>query len=488
MGKHKTTVTEEQKTVKKKCISDSALEEQNKPAACFEPPETLGYGKTKIRKAQTARLYDAGVMQVLSSKYYQNIGEFLGYGALAKLSQDGVIKRGVEMRSDEMTRRWIELQYREGAEGADERINDIVADMTALHVDKIVREAVEMCGYYGGCLVYIDVGDISSEEMRLPLGGDKDTFALDSIRSLKIIEPFNIAAGRYSCYSPLDKDYFVPQTWLINGREVHASRFLYFAENKPPTLLLPAYNFFGIPLAQTVLDSVMGFTQTSKAAARMMTKYSCTVFKTDMNDVLSGGMGVDLRRRIEYFAKNRDNDGIMAIDIGGEEILSADHSLSGVTDIVRQQMEIVSAMFGEPAVKLWGISPNGFNSTGDSDMKNHYDSMHATQERIMRDPLEYLIKLLQLNRYGDFDENLTFEFVPLSDEDSKLKAEIQSLNVNAMGALFDRGIISGSEARHKLASDPESGYNDIDESEEIESPDDLALPFEGELTNGEENA
>ena len=488
MGKRKTTVTVEQETTKRHGISDAALESQKKPVAKFEPPETLGYGKTKIRKAQTARLYDAGVMQVLSSKYYQNIGEFLGYGALAKLSQDGVIKRGVEMRADEMTRRWIELQYREGEEGADERINDIVADMTALHVDRVVREAVQMCGYYGGCLVYIDVGDISLDEMKLPLGGDGDTFRRDSIRGLKIIEPFNIAAGRYSCYSPLDKDYFVPQTWLINGREVHASRFLYFAENKPPTLLLPAYNFFGIPLAQTVLDSVMGFTQTSKAAARMMTKYSCTVFKTDMNDVLSGGMGVNLRRRIEYFAKNRDNDGIMTIDFNGEEIQSADHSLSGVTDIVRQQMEIVAAMFGEPAVKLWGISPNGFNATGDSDMKNHYDSMHATQERIMRDPLEYLLKILQLNRYGEFDENLTFEFVPLSDEDSKLKAEIQSLNVNAMGALFDRGIISGSEARHKLASDPESGYNDIDESEEIETPENLALPYEGDLDNGEENA
>lgn len=441
----------------------------------FAPYESLGYGKTKARTMQDSALRVAGIYDMMRNGAYAGTPTFMGYMALAQLSQDGVIKAGVELRADEMTRRWIEFQYQ--GEGGDELIEGIEAEMTRLHVDKVCRDAAQMCGFYGGCLVYIDMGDLTDEDLILPLGSDSDTFRPNSIKGLKIIEPFYVAPGRYSCYNPIDKDYFVPQSWLINGREVHASRFLYFAEDKPPTVLLPSYNFFGIPLAQSVIDSVIGFEESSKSAARMLSKYACTVFKTDMNEVLSGGTGNEIQKRINYFAQYRDNDGVMTIDKEAEDIVLSSHSLGGVTDIVRQQMEIVAAMFGEPAVKLWGISPNGFNATGDSDMRSHYDHINAVQERILRDPLEYLVKLLQLNKFGDVDDNLTFEFVPLSDEDEHLQAEVQKIKVDSMSQLFDRGIISGEEARHLLATDPESGFDDIDE-DSVPEPPDLALPVD----------
>ena len=467
------TKTKAQKMMKinNQLVSDSATES----LPDFKPYDSLGYKGTKARAMQDSALQTAGVYDMMRNGAYTGAPTFLGYMALAQLAQDGVIKAGVSLRADEMTRRWIEFQYQGG--GGDKRIEAVESELSRLHADKVFRDAAEMCGYYGGCLVFIDTGDLTDADLRLPLGEDADTFKSGSIRGLKIIEPFYVAPGRYSCYNPIDKDYFVPQSWLINGREVHASRFLYFAEDKPPTLLLPSYNFFGIPLAQTVIDAVLGFEESSKSAARMLSKYACTVFKTDMNEVLSGGTGSEIQKRIAYFAKYRDNDGVMTIDKEAEEIELSSHSLAGVTDIVRQQMEIVAAMFGEPAVKLWGISPNGFNATGDSDMRSHYDHINAVQERILRDPMEYLIKLLQLNTLGDVDDALTFEFVPLSDEDEKLQAEVQKIKVDSMAELFDRGIISGEEARHVLATDPDSGFDDIDE-DSVPEPPDLALPVD----------
>jgi phage-related protein (TIGR01555 family) len=441
----------------------------------YKPVKTLGYNGTDAWTIQDGALETAGVYTMINNGALAGVPSFMGYMALAQLSQDGVIKAGVDLRADEMTRRWIEFQYQ--GEGGDDLIEQIEADINRLHVQKVFRDAAQMCGFYGGCLVYIDVGDVMDEDLRIPLGADGDTFRPDSIKGLKIIEPFYIAPGRYSCYNPIDKDYFVPQTWLINGREIHASRFLYFAEDKPPTILLPSYNFFGVPLAQTVLDSVIGFEQSSKSAARMLSKYASTVFKTDMNEVLSGGSGNEIQKRVQYFAMNRDNDGVMLIDKESEDIELSNHALGGVTDIVRQQMEIVAAMFGEPAVKLWGISPGGFNATGESDMQAHYDHVNAVQERILRDPLEYLVKLLQLNRFGTVDSNLDFEFIPLSDKDERLQAEVQKIKVDSMSQLFDRGIISGEEARHVLATDPESGFDDIDESS-VPEPPDLAIPVD----------
>lgn len=457
---------------------DFKAESERNKIKDFSPVDTLGYRGTNMRAIHDKALHDAGVYNILNAGMYDNIPNFLGYMTLAELSQDGVIKAGVDLRADEMTRRWIEFMYK--GESGDDLINQLEDDIDRLHVKKIFREAIKMCGYYGGCLVYIDTGNISREDLKLPLGTDTDTIRPNSIEGLKIIEPFYVAPCRYNCSNPIDKDYYVPQSWLVNGVEIHASRFLYFAEDKPPSLLAPSYNFFGVPLAQTVLDAVLGFEETSKAAARMLTKCSCLVMKTDMNEVLSGGSGNNIQKRIAYFAVNRDNDGAMVIDKDSEDIVIEQQGLGGVTDIVRQQMDIVAAMFSEPAVKLWGLTPSGLNATGDIDMRSHYDHINAVQERIMRDPLEYFVNLLQLNRGLEPDSNLSFDFVSLSDEDEKLQAEIQKLKVDSMAELFDRGIISGEECRHVIANDPESGFDDIDESAEPIDPASLEYePIEG---------
>lgn len=443
----------------------------------FKPCDTLGfYGRDDVRQMQDAALSDAGIYNMLKNEIYGYVPNFLGYAALANLAQDGVIRAGVELRSEEMTRKWIDFTYKGEQEG-EQAAADIISDMTRFHIDRIIREATDMCGYFGGCLVYIDTGNKTDEELRLPLGEDGDTFAIDSIKGFKVIEPSNVAPMRYNCFSPIDKNYFVPQAWLVMGKEIHASRFLYFSEGKPPTMLLPSYNFFGIPLAQTVADVVAGFTESREAATRLLKKFSLTIFKTDMSELLSGNVANNVRLRVQYFAQNRDNDGIMTVDKDAEDIIGIATPLSGVTDIVRQQMEIVAAYFGEPAVKLWGISPGGFNSTGESDIQSHYDHIHAMQEKLLRDPMERLIKLLQLNRRGTIDENLTFEFCPLSDEDKQIRANVQKTKADTMAVLFDRGIIDGMEARSALADDPESGFANIDSSKEIEVPE-VGLEFE----------
>ena len=461
-------------------ISYSALERE-KIAFDASPYDSLGYGKSGMKEIHDAALRQCGVYNMVGGLY--DFQQFLGYGVLSNLAQNGIIRAGVNLRADEMTRRWIEFNYN-GEASDDEAAGEIEAEMTRLKIDRLFREAAQMCGFFGGCLAYIDVGDISGEDLKLPLGADTDTFKAGTLKGFKLIEPTYIAPGRYSCFNPLDRDYFVPQSWLINGREVHASRFLYFAEDKPPTLLLPAYNFFGVPLAQIVAENVRQFSECSAAASRLLQKFSCTVFKTDMQELLTGRDGGNIRRRVQYFSMNRDNDGVMTVDKEAEDIADVSTPISGVTDIVKQQMEIVAAMFGEPAVKLWGISPGGFNATGESDMKNHYDHIHALQERLFREPLEYVVKLLQLNSKGAVDDALSFEFVPLSDEDQDLKARVNKTTADTYATLIDRGVITGAEARLALANDPESGFANIDADEEVELPE-MALPMEE--MNGEKN-
>lgn len=176
--------------------------------------------------------------------------------------------------------------------------------------------------------------------------------------------------------------------------------------------------------------------------------------------------------------QNRDNDGVEAIDMESEDIVKLETPLSGITDIVRQAEEMVAAYFGEPAVKLWGLSPGGFNSTGEADMQNHYDHINSVQERMFREPLRRLVELAQMNIRGKADSALSFNFVPLGDDDDRAIADINNVKADAACKLYDRGIVSGEEIRQSLADDPRSPFTNIDVSNVPEQPEEVILPAE----------
>ena len=78
----------------------------------FGPPMTLG-APEKVRMACDSQLADSGIYTLLQHSY--NLGlmpvtQFMGYGALQNLAQNGLIRACVSTVADDMTRAWIELK------------------------------------------------------------------------------------------------------------------------------------------------------------------------------------------------------------------------------------------------------------------------------------------------------------------------------------------------------------------------------------------
>ena len=390
---------------------------------------------------------------------------FMGYGALANLSQNGLIRAGVEMRGDEMTRKWGELS-RKGNDDTDEeqleKLDKLTQEMEKWKVRELFRSASCLCGYMGGCLLFIDTGE---DNLANPLILDSMTFAPDTFKGFRLIEPYLVTPGGYNSTNPMREDYFKPSLWYVQGIPVHSSRLIYFAENKLTSLLKPAYNFFGLPLAQKVIDAVAHYTENREAAGRLLQKYAVTILKTNMEEVLSGGFDQALKNRIQYFVQNRSNDGCAAIDKDMEDLVIQTTSLAGVTDIVRQSMEYVAAMFCEPVTKMWGLSPNGFSS-GDVELQNHYDNIKAQQEKMFGEPIRRVLRVLQQNIYGEIDDSIIFNFLPLSEDDERKIAETNKIQADTDAVLITNGVISEEEARERLIADANSGYNTLTEREE----------------------
>lgn len=436
----------------------------------FNLPKTMGNPPKRIRQIND-KAFDAIRPQIESLvednmlHAAKNMGvlvksdaTFLGYTALANLSQNGLIRAGVEMRANEMTRKWGELTRKGKTDNKDD-LSELTEQMEKFDVKDLFRKAACMCGYLGGCLLFIDTGE---DETRLadPLVLDNRTFKQGGLKRFKMIEPYFVTPGGYNSTEPLADDYFKPSIWYVQGKPIHASRLIYFSENELTSLLKPAYNFFGLPLAQRVLDAVAHFTENREAAGRLLQKYALTVLKTNMATVLQGGYDNDLKNRIMYFVQNRSNDGCAAIDKEQEDLVLQTTSLAGVTDMVRQSMEYVAAMFCEPVTKMWGLSPNGF-STGDAELKNHYDNISAQQKQIFGEAIKRVIRVLQINLYGKIDESIIFNFTPLEDDDERATAETNKIQVDTDTALINANIISAKEARQRLIDDENSGYNTL---------------------------
>lgn len=384
---------------------------------------------------------------------------FIGYAMCADLMQDGLMQAGVETVADEMTRKFIEIS------APDEMVKKrLEAELQRLDVRGVFNRAAAWCGYFGGCLVYMDTGD-APEDLAKPIALTPEFIAQGSLRGLRLIEPVVATPGWYNSSDPLAADYFEPRAWYVQSTLVDASRLLVFRQNTPPLLLKAAYNFFGVPAVQIALDYVAHFTQTRESAAKLLKKFSTTVFKTDISRLLYGGDAAQAKARIGQFAAQRDNDGVAVLDYESEAMEQLNTPLSGVDVIVRQALELLAVVWRIPAVKLFGISPAGLNATGESDMQNFYDYVASRQAKVFSEPLGRLLKAVQLSVTGRVDPAVSYEFVPLWEMTAQEKADRDKVLADTDAVYLDRGVISEEEARNALAAQPGGRYAGIDPTE-----------------------
>lgn len=424
-------------------------------------------------------------------EYDQEGSKFLGYPFLQVLSQNPLISAGVETIADEMTKKFIKLVHTGddlacgvGSEIAvEDKLKMLEAELKKFKISSLFRRCAEKTGYYGGCLAYVDTGGIDDPELlKSPLYFDQTIIKKGSLKHFTIIDPVNVSPGFYNASDPLRSDYFKPQTWFVMGKEVHTSRFLYFAGKEAPLLLKPAYNFFGVSQAQLAFEYVENFQKNRDSGSELLNKFSVSVFKTNMQNAMYSGETAELEKRIQYFVHKRHNDGVFVLDKDDEDFIKSDTSLGGVTDIIRQSLELIASVFRIPAVKYLGISPSGFNATGESDLKNFYSLIESLQEKQFADNLETVLKLLQLNKLGEIDPHIGFEFIPLDEEDDKIKAETEKMQADTLAVYLDRNVISAEEARKIGASDKEGILKGID-PDSTEFMDDS----EGEEDDGEKS-
>lgn len=414
-------------------------------------------GFNTIYESLTQHAYDLGQYPITS---------FVGYGVLQQIAQQGLIRACIQTVSDDLSRKWIKI------DGCDDpqKLEILENELKKLHIKDLFHKAVTTTGYMGGAFIFIDTGE---DDLTLPLAINDLSAELKEGSKVKfvVVDPVNVSPIEYNCINPLRDDYMQPRMWQVLGKRVHASRLLSFVENQPPMLLKPNYNFLGIPQAQILWDYVMHFNQTRASTARLLEKISLLVVQTDMDAVLSDEHGIELfDAKMEFLERYRNNDSVFVCDKESEGVMNVQTTIAGCTDVVRQSLELIACINRTPAVKLLGISPSGFNATGESDLKNYYDYISSKQE-LYREQIQTIINVIQLCEFGNIDPAITFKFEPLNEENKASQAMTAQTKIGALTQLVDRQAMSAEELRTAVREDEDLGLSFLDEEmpEELEN-------------------
>ena len=122
----------------------------------------------------------------------------------------------------------------------------------------------------------------------------------------------------------------------------------------------------------------------------------------------------------------------------------------GLSDVYEAFMMDISGAAEIPATKLFGRSPQGFQSTGESDLRNYYEMIAGLQERLLRPALERLLPVMAISCFGYLPENLDFVFNPLATETPEQRAElVDKLSASVIEA-YKAGLISRESAVEEL--------------------------------------
>lgn len=447
------------------------------------PPKTLGMPSEKSSNYGKCMAMDRCIRNVLSGFKndiaFTTAPMFAGYAMLSNVSQEALIRAGVETVADEATRKLVQWTYDEDDGSEDNDKEKILAELetqaTKYKLKERFREAACKDGYFGGCLVYIDVGDLDDVEAEEPLVLDKKTFKKGSLRGLKVIEPINVYPGEYNTDDPTNEHYFNPEFWYVLGKKYHASRFLYIAGNDTPVLLKPAYNFFGIPQAQLALDYVAHFVANRESAQELLNKFSLTCWKTDMTQALQGGSCNDLVSRVRLFNKLKTNNGTMVLNKDTEDMMQINTPLSGVRDIVEMSLNLLTAVWRIPKIKYLGEGEGGLNASSKEQMRSYYDYIMSYKEKVFTQPMETVLKIFQLNLGWDINEAIGFKFPVMWDMDDSERAQLNKQQADRDALYLSNGVLSQEEVRRRLSLDKNSDYTMID-VDDVPEPQEQPLP------------
>lgn len=408
-----------------------------------------------------------------------------------------VVGQMIDCRAQDMTRAGITLTTNE----SEEDLKDFKTYMSRWQIMNSLSDQIKWADLYGGA---IGVLQIRGQKLNTPL--DLRTVGKGQFQGIAVFDRWqlNPVLGTAIKTGPdigLPAYYQIvtdartagygsgPTEFDIDGENnVHHSRIVRMVGIKLPFWQAITEMMWGESVLERLWDRLIAFDSATMSSANLIEHANNrTVGIEGLREIIaSGGKAKEgLLNQFEMMRSMQANEGITLMD-KADEYATNQYSFSGLSDLLLQFGQQLSGATQIPLVRLFGQSPAGLSSTGESDLRMYYDNINARQEATMRPGMELLVQVMWRSCFGkEPPKDLEMTFTPLWQMSATDKANNGKANTETALAAFEAGVINRSTTMKELrqnSADTGMFSNITDkaikeaEAEEAEGPPDAIDP------------
>lgn len=402
-----------------------------------------------------------------------------------------IVGAAVDSVAEDMTRAGINIHSTDGPE----QIKQMQSMLTRLDIWGSLLELIKWGRLYGGAIAVINV---DGQDLSTPL--NIETVGKGQFRGLRVYDRWQLQPDMVNMIED-GKDAGLPAyytvisnitTGQLSNTRIHHSRIIRQIGVQLPVMQAMTEQWWGESVIERMYDRLISFDTATSGAANLIQKAHLRTVQIDkLREVLAAGGKAEenLLQMFHHMRMLQTNEGLTLLD-KEDQFQAHSYTFSGLSDMILQFGQQISGATGIPLVRLFGQSPAGLNSTGESDLRMYYDNIAAQQESRLREGLMKVLRVLHKSVFGvAAPEGFDFDFVPLWQTSTKEKADIATAITTTVSTAFEKGIIDQATAMQELkqSSDVTGVFSNItDEQIEEAKMAPPPMPVEGEPVVTEE--
>lgn len=362
-----------------------------------------------------------------------------------------IVGMAVDIPAEDMTQAGIELQSDFEADQEDE----LIAALRDLGIWKQLTSTIKWARLFGGAggMLMIDGQDPAT-----PL--NIDTIGRDAFKGILPLDRWMVVPSLTDLVMEYGPHFGLPRFYNVVSAapglpmfKIHYTRLLRFIGNELPYYQRQYDMYWGESVIERLHDRLIAFDSTSQGIAQLVYKAHLRTYSVEgLRDILgTGGPAFEaIMKNVNLMRQWQTNEGMSVIDMK-DKFETHQYTFAGLPDVLLQFGQQISGATEIPLVRMFGQSPAGLNSTGESDIRNYYDGIKKKQERDLRHPVTTILDVLSMSKFGTRPpKGFSFKFVPLWQVSDKEKADVANVSSQAVVGAFEAGLISQKAGMQEL--------------------------------------
>lgn len=357
----------------------------------------------------------------------------------------------IDVYAQDMTKSGIEIH----SGMPPDQIEKLQKALIRRDVWKGLSDTIQWARLYGGAIAVIL---IDGQDTATPL--NVQTIAKGQFKGLLPLDRWVAYPSLGDLVTEYGHDFGKPKFYdvtsdamALKGMRIHHSRVIRMDGVELPYWQRIAENGWGQSVLERLWDRLIAFDSATQGAAQLIYKAHLRTIRVDkLREIIATGGAVmeALAKQFDMIRQYQSNEGLTLLD-KDDEFQTSTYTFSGLSDMMLQFGQQLSGATGIPLVRLFGQSPAGLNSSGDSDIRTYYDNIDQQRERCLRYGVTKLLDIMCRSELGiEPDDSLDFEFMPLWQMSSEQKATVAKSTTESIVSAFEAQIVDRHTALKEL--------------------------------------